>query len=315
MANHYPALVVWRQKISAILHRSTTQARDVFDLHLLLEAGLNPDVALAREKKPVIAKSKKRLRRRLRAVQKPGSLLPGTRLKPSLRYGGNLGRDEVACHRGVRGEHVMRLVDVLARLLNMGLRCSRRRTPRLTWASGTLTRASCWRGWPLRTLGAAGPGPMGIQGPDRSLGPSGISHGTLPELRVSSIGPLPSWDDLSIPPSFMPFPSTGQKRTDRPGDGFHSPCRPLVLLRHQLAGKGAGKIATPEKALIDFLYLGPTKTHLFRALPETRVAQGLQSQRGAKNRPANPLGRRRNHVSRLFEEIWSHSGNRVQRGP
>jgi hypothetical protein len=58
MANHYPALVVWRQKISAILHRSTTQARDVFDLHLLLEAGLNPDAALAGEKKPDIGQIK-----------------------------------------------------------------------------------------------------------------------------------------------------------------------------------------------------------------------------------------------------------------
>jgi predicted nucleotidyltransferase component of viral defense system len=46
MANHYPASVVWRQKIGAILSRAASQARDVFDLHLLLEAGLkSPDVS------------------------------------------------------------------------------------------------------------------------------------------------------------------------------------------------------------------------------------------------------------------------------
>ncbi len=43
MANHYPAPVVWRQKIGAILSRSTTQARDVFDLDLLFGSGLLPD--------------------------------------------------------------------------------------------------------------------------------------------------------------------------------------------------------------------------------------------------------------------------------
>jgi len=39
MANHYPAQVVWRQKIRAILSRTETQARDVFDLVLLLDSG------------------------------------------------------------------------------------------------------------------------------------------------------------------------------------------------------------------------------------------------------------------------------------
>jgi hypothetical protein len=42
MANHYPAAIVWRQKIGAILSRTEHQARDVFDLHVLLESGLRP---------------------------------------------------------------------------------------------------------------------------------------------------------------------------------------------------------------------------------------------------------------------------------
>ncbi len=35
------------------------------------------------------------------------------------------------------------------------------------------------------------------------------------------------------------------------------------------------KIATPEKALLDFLYLFPTRTHLFRALPELEISKKL----------------------------------------
>jgi predicted nucleotidyltransferase component of viral defense system len=50
MANHYPAAVVWRQKVGAILYRATPQARDVFDLHLLLEAGLKPDTRFLGDK-------------------------------------------------------------------------------------------------------------------------------------------------------------------------------------------------------------------------------------------------------------------------
>jgi len=55
MANHYPASVAWRQKIGAILSRSATQARDVFDLHLLLESGLKPVDGLAVDRKNDIA--------------------------------------------------------------------------------------------------------------------------------------------------------------------------------------------------------------------------------------------------------------------
>ena len=36
MTNHYPAEITCRQKIEALLSRSSTQARDVFDLYHLL---------------------------------------------------------------------------------------------------------------------------------------------------------------------------------------------------------------------------------------------------------------------------------------
>jgi hypothetical protein len=58
MANHYPAPVVWRQKIGAIVSRTAPQARDVFDLHLLLEAGLKPVDGLSSDTKRDLAQAK-----------------------------------------------------------------------------------------------------------------------------------------------------------------------------------------------------------------------------------------------------------------
>jgi hypothetical protein len=36
-------------------------------------------------------------------------------------------------------------------------------------------------------------------------------------------------------------------------------------------------LATPEKALIDFLYLGPARSRLIRALPELEWPKGLNA--------------------------------------
>lgn len=37
------------------------------------------------------------------------------------------------------------------------------------------------------------------------------------------------------------------------------------------AGSSDGRLATPEKALVDFLYLAPARSKLFRALPELEI--------------------------------------------
>ncbi len=39
LACHYPAAIAWRQKVQALASRSVTQARDIFDLNLLLQSG------------------------------------------------------------------------------------------------------------------------------------------------------------------------------------------------------------------------------------------------------------------------------------
>jgi predicted nucleotidyltransferase component of viral defense system len=45
MAKHYPAEIVFRQKLGAILSRAAPQARDIFDLDLLLRSGARPSPA------------------------------------------------------------------------------------------------------------------------------------------------------------------------------------------------------------------------------------------------------------------------------
>jgi Domain of unknown function (DUF1814). len=42
LANHYVQETAFIQKIDALIHRTETQARDVFDLHLLLAKGAFP---------------------------------------------------------------------------------------------------------------------------------------------------------------------------------------------------------------------------------------------------------------------------------
>lgn len=43
LVNHYTQEAAFCQKISALIHRSEVQARDVFDIHLLLNRGVKPD--------------------------------------------------------------------------------------------------------------------------------------------------------------------------------------------------------------------------------------------------------------------------------
>jgi predicted transcriptional regulator of viral defense system len=79
---------------------------------------------------------------------------------------------------------------------------------------------------------------------------------------------------------------------------------PSFFFGYQPAAKGSGKIATPEKALVDFLYLSPARTRLFQALPELEFPAGFKVNEARKIIRRIRSVRRRNHVSRLFEGIW-----------
>jgi predicted transcriptional regulator of viral defense system len=79
--------------------------------------------------------------------------------------------------------------------------------------------------------------------------------------------------------------------------------QPSFFFGYTPARKSGGKIATPEKALIDFLYLSPARTLLFRALPELEFPKGFKVSEARKLIRRIRSVRRRNHVSRLFEGL------------
>lgn len=80
---------------------------------------------------------------------------------------------------------------------------------------------------------------------------------------------------------------------------------PSFFFGYETAQKGDIKIATPEKALIDFLYFSPAKSKLFRSLPELELP-GRFNIREARHMISMIRSRsRRKLVLRLFEDLIS----------
>jgi predicted transcriptional regulator of viral defense system len=63
------------------------------------------------------------------------------------------------------------------------------------------------------------------------------------------------------------------------------------------------KIATPEKAIIDFLYLSPTKTRLFASLPELEWPDKFDIKVANKYIDLIPSQRRKTLVTTLFSQL------------
>ncbi|OGD19731.1 MAG: hypothetical protein A2Y69_06845 [Candidatus Aminicenantes bacterium RBG_13_59_9] len=78
---------------------------------------------------------------------------------------------------------------------------------------------------------------------------------------------------------------------------------PSLFFGYQFAAKDSAKIATPEKALVDFLYLGPARTRLFKALPELELPRGFKANEARKIIRRIRSIRRRSHVRRQFEQL------------
>ena len=77
---------------------------------------------------------------------------------------------------------------------------------------------------------------------------------------------------------------------------------PAFFFGFEDAGRG-GRLATAEKALVDFLYLGPARSRLFRALPEIELPRRF-SVRTARALVARIESvRRRAFVSRALERL------------
>ncbi len=71
-----------------------------------------------------------------------------------------------------------------------------------------------------------------------------------------------------------------------------------------LSGPLAGAwLATPEKALLDTLYLAPARSRLFARLPEIELPRGFSAQRARKWLRRMPVGPRRTMMARRLEDI------------
>jgi len=80
---------------------------------------------------------------------------------------------------------------------------------------------------------------------------------------------------------------------------------PSFFFGFESIGRDIAKMATSEKALIDFLYLSPAKSSLFRALPELELPRNFRTKKARKIISQIRSARRRNLVKRLFEELIS----------
>jgi hypothetical protein len=72
----------------------------------------------------------------------------------------------------------------------------------------------------------------------------------------------------------------------------------------KISGEGL-LMATQEKALIDFLYLHPAKSSLFRALPEIELPENFSIFRARRFIAGIRSKRRRSMVNRLFTHLLS----------
>jgi predicted transcriptional regulator of viral defense system len=77
---------------------------------------------------------------------------------------------------------------------------------------------------------------------------------------------------------------------------------PSFFFGFETTGAGA-RLATPEKALVDVLYLGPARSRLFRALPELELPRTFDLRLARSIVDRIEPARRRAFVSRGLEEV------------
>jgi predicted transcriptional regulator of viral defense system len=78
---------------------------------------------------------------------------------------------------------------------------------------------------------------------------------------------------------------------------------PSFFFGFEAVGKSAAKIATPEKALIDFFYMSPAKSKLFRALPELELPRSFRIKTAGNIINRIKSARRKSIVRNLFDEL------------
>lgn len=86
---------------------------------------------------------------------------------------------------------------------------------------------------------------------------------------------------------------------------------PSLFFGYEPVGKSGIKMATPEKALFDFLYMGPAKSKLFRYLPELELSRKfkLRDLQQMIHRIDSPG--RRTSTEKRFQKLKLQSANGV----
>jgi predicted transcriptional regulator of viral defense system len=199
----------------------------------------------------------------------------------------------------------MRLVDVLARLLGMGVPVFQ-----TSDAAAYLEIERAHASQLLARLAASGH--VARLGRGRWGFKDRIDAFALPEYLTA---PYPSYVSLqsalhhygmiSQIPSILYAVSPARTRTFATPMGKVSihHIDPSFFFGFRPTEGGPAKVATPEKALIDFLYLNPARSCLFRALPELEFPRRFKVNEARRIIRRIRSIRRRNYVSRLFEEI------------
>ena len=82
--------------------------------------------------------------------------------------------------------------------------------------------------------------------------------------------------------------------------------KPSFFLGYTPVGEQGIKMASPEKALLDFLYLGPAKTNLFRSLPELELTSGFSIRTAQKIIRSIDSNRRRALVEKEFQIVMEN---------
>lgn len=78
---------------------------------------------------------------------------------------------------------------------------------------------------------------------------------------------------------------------------------PAFFFGFEPVGEQGAQLALPEKALLDVLYLGPTKTRFFAALPELELPRSFSIRRARAMAGRIPSPQRRTLVLKRLEKI------------
>jgi predicted transcriptional regulator of viral defense system len=79
--------------------------------------------------------------------------------------------------------------------------------------------------------------------------------------------------------------------------------QPAFFFGFEDTGRSGGRLATPEKALVDFLYLTPARSRLFRALPELEWPKRFRVREARAIVNLIEPASRRTLVTRKLEEL------------